>query len=93
MLAVSRALMSRPRLLLMDEPSLGLAPNLVVDLFDTLEQIHEEGLTVLLVEQNARAALQLADYGYVMEIGNIVLQGSSAELAKDEGVKRAYIGA
>lgn len=85
--------MSRPRLLLMDEPSLGLAPNLVVDLFDTLEQIHEEGLTVLLVEQNARAALQLADYGYVMEIGNIVLQGSSAELAKDEGVKRAYIGA
>lgn len=93
MLAVSRALMSRPRLLLMDEPSLGLAPNLVTDLFDTIGKIHDEGLTVLLVEQNAVAALKLADYGYVMEIGEIVLEGSSNKLAKDEGVKKAYIGA
>jgi branched-chain amino acid transport system ATP-binding protein len=93
MLAVSRALMSRPRLLLMDEPSLGLAPNLVTDLFNTIGKIHDEGLTVLLVEQNAVAALKLADYGYVMEIGKIVLEGSSDELKKDKGVKKAYIGA
>ncbi len=93
MLAVSRALMSRPRLLLMDEPTLGLAPNLVTDLFDTIGKIHDEGLTVLLVEQNAVAALKLADYGYVMEIGEIVLEGSSDMLEKDEGVKKAYIGA
>ena len=93
MLAVSRALMSRPRLLLMDEPSLGLAPNLVTDLFNTIGRIHKEGLTVLIVEQNAVAALKLADYGYVMEIGNIVLEGSSEKLKKDKGVKKAYIGA
>ena len=92
MLAVSRALMSGPRLLLMDEPSLGLAPNLVVDLFNTIGKIHEEGLTVLLVEQNAIAALKLADYGYVLEIGSIVMQGSSEELKSNEGVKKAYIG-
>ena len=93
MLAVSRALMSRPRLLLMDEPTLGLAPNLVTDLFDTIGKIHDEGLTVLLVEQNAVAALKLADYGYVMETGKIILEGSSDMLEKDEGVKKAYIGA
>lgn len=93
MLAVGRALMSRPRLLLMDEPSLGLAPNLVKELYQTIEQIHHTGLTVLVVEQNARLALQLADYGYVMEVGKVVLQGPSAELAEDEGVKKAYIGA
>lgn len=93
MLAVGRALMSRPRLLLMDEPSLGLAPNLVKEMYQTIDRIHQEGLTVLLVEQNARLALQLADYGYVMEVGRVVLEGPSAELAKDEGVKKAYIGA
>jgi len=93
MLAVSRALMSRSRLLLMDEPTLGLAPNLVKDLFDTIWKIHDEGLTVLLVEQNAVVALKLADYGYVLEIGEIVLEGSSDKLKKDEGVKKAYIGA
>lgn len=92
MLAVSRALMSRPRLLLMDEPSLGLAPNLVVDLFNAIGRIHEEGLTVLLVEQNAIAALKLANYGYVLEIGRIVMEGSSEELMNNEGVKKAYIG-
>ena len=93
MLAVGRALMSRPRLLLMDEPSLGLAPNLVKEMYQTIEQIHNEGLTVLLVEQNARLALQLASYGYVLEVGRVVLEGPSSLLANDEGVKKAYIGA
>jgi branched-chain amino acid transport system ATP-binding protein len=93
MLAVGRALMSKPTLLLMDEPSLGLAPNLVTDLYETIAKIHEEGLTVLLVEQNAKSALELADYGYVLEIGNIVLEGSSSKLENDEGVRKAYIGA
>lgn len=93
MLAVGRALMSRPELLLMDEPSLGLAPNLVMDLYETISKIHEEGLTVLLVEQNANSALELANYGYVLETGSIVLEGSSQQLANDEGVKKAYIGA
>jgi branched-chain amino acid transport system ATP-binding protein len=93
MLAVGRALMSRPKLLLMDEPSLGLAPMLVSSLYKTVGQIHGEGLTIMLVEQNARAALQLADYGYVLEVGNIVLEGPAADLAEDEAVKKAYIGA
>jgi branched-chain amino acid transport system ATP-binding protein len=93
MLAVGRALMSRPRLLLMDEPSLGLAPNLVKEMYQTIDRIHQEGLTVLLVEQNARLALQLSNYGYVMEVGRVVLEGPSAKLSKDEGVKKAYIGA
>lgn len=93
MLAVGRALMSKPRLLLMDEPSLGLAPLVVKELYQTIEQIHQTGLTVLVVEQNARLALQLADYGYVMEVGQVVLEGPSAMLAEDEGVKKAYIGA
>jgi branched-chain amino acid transport system ATP-binding protein len=93
MLAVGRALMSGPKLLLMDEPSLGLAPILVSDLYKAVAQIHAEGLTVMLVEQNAHAALQVADYGYVLEIGRIVLEGTSAELADNEDVKKAYIGA
>lgn len=93
MLAVGRALMSKPRLLLMDEPSLGLAPLVVKELYQTIEHIHQTGLTVLVVEQNARLALQLADYGYVMEVGRVVLEGPSAKLAEDEGVKKAYIGA
>jgi branched-chain amino acid transport system ATP-binding protein len=93
MLAVGRALMSRPRLLLMDEPSLGLAPNLVKELYQTIARIHQEGLTVLLVEQNARLALQLSDYGYVLEVGRVALQGPSRELAEDQGVRKAYIGA
>jgi branched-chain amino acid transport system ATP-binding protein len=93
MLAVGRALMSKPRLLLMDEPSLGLAPLVVKELYKTIEHIHQTGLTVLVVEQNARLALQLADYGYVMEVGQVVLEGPSAMLAEDEGVKKAYIGA
>ncbi len=92
MLAVGRALMSRPRLLLMDEPSLGLAPMIVKQMYETVNEIHQQGMTVLLVEQNARAALQIADYGYVLELGSVVLQNATAVLAQDEGVKRAYIG-
>jgi branched-chain amino acid transport system ATP-binding protein len=93
MLAVGRALMSRPKLLLMDEPSLGLAPILVSNLYATIAEIHQQGLTIMLVEQNARAALQLADYGYVLEVGNIVLEGQAQVLAQNEDVKKAYIGA
>ncbi len=93
MLAVGRALMSRPELLLMDEPSLGLAPNLVEEMYQTIDLIHKAGLTILLVEQNANAALALASYGYVLEVGNIVLEGPCTELAQDARVKKAYIGA
>jgi branched-chain amino acid transport system ATP-binding protein len=92
MLSVGRALMSRPRLLLMDEPSLGLAPNLVKEMYKTIEEIHQRGLTIMLVEQNANAALRLANYGYVLEVGKIVLEGPSANLANNESVKKAYIG-
>lgn len=92
MLSVGRALMSKPRLLLMDEPSLGLAPNLVKEMYKTIEEIHQQGLTIMLVEQNAHAALKLAKYGYVLEIGKIVLEGPSADLANNESVKKAYIG-
>lgn len=92
MLAIGRALMSRPKLLMLDEPSLGLAPLLVKTIFDTLRQINEQGVTILLVEQNARAALRLADYGYVLETGRIVLEGASGDLLKDERVRKAYLG-
>ena len=92
MLAVGRALMSRPRLLLMDEPSLGLAPYLVKEVFKTIKQLHDEGTTILLVEQNARAALRIADYGYILETGEIVLQGTGKELAHNDDVRKAYLG-
>ena len=92
MLAVGRALMSRPRLLLMDEPSLGLAPNLVKEVIRTIEQLHDEGTTILLVEQNARAALRIADYGYILETGEIVLQGTGEELVHNDDVRKAYLG-
>jgi branched-chain amino acid transport system ATP-binding protein len=92
MLAVGRALMSRPRLLLMDEPSLGLAPNLVKEVFRTIRQLHDEGTTILLVEQNARAALRIADYGYILETGEIVLEGTGKELAHNDDVRKAYLG-
>jgi branched-chain amino acid transport system ATP-binding protein len=91
MLAVGRALMSRPRLLLMDEPSIGLAPNLVHQLFEAIGEIHREGMTILLVEQNARAALRIADYGYILKTGQIVLEGSASELASNDDVRKAYI--
>ena len=92
MLAIGRALMSRPSLLMMDEPSLGLAPIIVADVFKIIREIHEMGMTILLIEQNARAALQIADYGYVMETGTIVLQGSGAELSANDEVRKAYLG-
>ncbi len=92
MLCVGRAMMARPRLLLMDEPSLGLAPKLVKQVFDLVATIREEGTPVLLVEQNARAALRVADHAYVMDGGRIVLQGPARELAQDERVKAAYLG-
>jgi len=92
MLAIARALVARPRLLLMDEPSLGLAPKLVTGIFHTLRQLREEGKTILLVEQNARQALQVADYAYVMERGRIVLAGTGASLLDTPEVQRTYLG-
>jgi branched-chain amino acid transport system ATP-binding protein len=92
MLAISRALMSRPKLIMMDEPSLGLAPVLVDEVFEVIKKINSEGTTVLLVEQNAVGALAISDYGYVLETGKIVLEGTGKELLKDEDVKKAYLG-
>lgn len=92
MLAIGRALMSDPKLLLLDEPSLGLAPLLVRAIFDTVREINRSGVTILLVEQNARAALRLAHKGYVLETGNIVLAGSASDLLADERVRKAYLG-
>jgi branched-chain amino acid transport system ATP-binding protein len=92
MLAIGRALMSRPRLLLLDEPSLGLAPIIVSRIFRIIEEINRQGTTILLVEQNARAALRLANRGYVMESGKIVMEGKAADLANDPGIKKAYLG-
>lgn len=92
MLAVGRALMSRPKLLMLDEPSLGLAPLLISEVFRVIGQIHDEGTTILLIEQNAMAALHIADYGYVMETGNIVLEGTGNDLLNDDRVKKAYLG-
>jgi len=92
MLAVGRALMARPKLLTLDEPSLGLAPMLVRAIFETIKEINEGGVTILLVEQNARAALRLADRGYVLETGTIVLSGTAKELMRDERVRKAYLG-
>ncbi len=92
MLAIGRALMARPRLLLLDEPSMGLAPLLVDKIFQTIELLRDEGYTVLLVEQNARAALEVADRGYVFETGSVVLQGEAASLLEDQDVKRAFLG-
>ena len=92
MLAVGRALMSKPQLMMMDEPSLGLAPLVVRDIFSIIRKINEEGVTILLVEQNANMALQVADTGYVMETGQITLSGKGSDLIKDEGVRKAYLG-
>ena len=92
MLAVARALMSRPQVLMLDEPSLGLAPKLVAEVFEIIQTINAEGCTVLLVEQNALAALRLADYAYVLEVGTVVLEGKGAALLDDERVRAAYLG-
>ena len=92
MLAIGRALMSRPEILLLDEPSLGLAPIMVTKIFRTIQEINREGVTVLLVEQNARAALRLADRGYVLENGAVTLEGESEDLLNNEKVRHAYLG-
>ena len=92
MLAIGRALMSHPKLLMLDEPSMGLAPILVEQIFDIIRKLHEEGTTILLVEQNAQMALSVADRAYVMETGNITLSGTGAELAASDEVKKAYLG-
>ena len=92
MLAVGRALMSRPRLLMMDEPSLGLAPLVVQGIFDIIRTINQQGVTVLLIEQNANMALKIADLAYVLETGTITMSGTGAELLADEKVKEAYLG-
>jgi len=92
MLAIGRALMSSPKILLLDEPSLGLAPMLVKEILSLLAKLRDEGMTVLLIEQDAVAALKIADRGYVMERGRIVLEGSAAELLSNTGVKQAYLG-
>jgi branched-chain amino acid transport system ATP-binding protein len=93
MLAMSRALMSEPRLLLLDEPSMGLAPNLVDFIFDTIREIHGQGTAILLVEQNANMALEVADRGYILQTGTIVLADNANVLRDNEEVKSAYLGA
>ncbi|MDU4288879.1 high-affinity branched-chain amino acid ABC transporter ATP-binding protein LivF [Mixta calida] len=93
MLAIGRALMSQPRLLLLDEPSLGLAPIIIQQIFDTIEQLRQEGMTIFLVEQNANQALKLADRGYVLENGHVVLEDSGDALLTNEAVRSAYLGA
>ena len=92
MLAISRALMSHPKLLLLDEPSMGLSPLLVNEVFDIIKHIHSEGTTILIVEQNAEKALQIADKAYVLETGNIILTGTGKELRNNDEVKKAYLG-
>ncbi len=92
MLAVARALMSRPKIIMMDEPSLGLAPLVVRDIFDIIKEINNQGVTVLLIEQNANMALKIADEAYVMETGKITMTGTGAELLANEDVRKAYLG-
>lgn len=92
MLAVGRALMSKPKVIMMDEPSLGLAPIIVQGIFDIIKEINRQGVTVLLIEQNANMALHIADIGYVMETGRITMSGPGKQLLQDENVKKAYLG-
>lgn len=92
MLAVGRALMSKPKLLMMDEPSLGLAPLVVKSIFEIIKEINRAGVNVLLIEQNAKAALEISDFAYVMEIGKITLEGPGRELLGNDQVKKAYLG-
>ena len=92
MLAVGRALMSRPKLMMMDEPSLGLAPLIVKNIFNIIKEVNKQGVTILLIEQNANAALHIADLGYVMETGCIILKGTGAELLSNPDVRKAYLG-
>ncbi len=92
MLAIARALLSKPKLLLLDEPSMGLAPLIVADIFKIIKEIKESGTTVLLVEQNAKQALKIADYGYVLETGKVIISGHSKDLLEDARVVEAYLG-
>ncbi|MGD0624720.1 MAG: ABC transporter ATP-binding protein [Thermodesulfobacteriota bacterium] len=92
MLALGRGLMSRPDLLMLDEPSLGLAPKLVREVFSIIRNIHEKGMTILLIEQNAKAALKVADYGYVLQTGRIFMEGSGSDLLQNPSVREAYLG-
>src|SRR5690625_3594679 len=92
MLAIGRSLMSRPKLLLLDEPSLGIAPILVREIFDMIKKINESGTTIMLVEQNAHLALEIADYAYILENGKIALEGEASDLRKDESVRKLYLG-
>ena len=92
MLAMGRALMSHPRIILMDEPSMGLSPILVNEIFDIIQSVSASGTTVLLVEQNAKKALSIADRAYVLETGNIVMTGDAKELMNDDSIKKAYLG-
>jgi len=92
MLAVGRALMSRPKLMMMDEPSLGLAPTIVKNIFDIIKEINRQGVTILLIEQNANMALHTANMAYVLETGRLTMQGAGRELLKDEAIKKAYLG-
>ncbi|MCF2561381.1 ABC transporter ATP-binding protein [Bifidobacterium boum] len=93
MVAMGRAIMSRPNTILMDEPSMGLSPKLVKEIFRIIEKLHEEGITVLLVEQNAKMALSIADRAYVLETGRITMEGKASDLLHDEKVRKAYLGA
>ncbi|MBQ4416435.1 MAG: ATP-binding cassette domain-containing protein, partial [Butyrivibrio sp.] len=92
MLAISRALMSKPKLMLMDEPSMGLSPIFVNEIFDIIRQLHEEGTTILLVEQNAKKALSIADRAYVLETGKIVMEGRARDLLNNPDIQKAYLG-
>ena len=93
MLAMARAMMSKPKILLLDEPSMGLSPIFVNEIFDIIKSLHESGITILLVEQNAKVALSIADRAYVLETGKVVLEGKASDLLNDENVKKAYLGA
>ena len=93
MLAMARAMMSKPKILLLDEPSMGLSPIFVNEIFDIIKSLHESGITILLVEQNAKAALSIADYAYVLETGKIVMEGKAKDLLDNEDIKKAYLGA
>lgn len=92
MLAIGRAMMSRPKLLMLDEPSMGLSPLMMQRIMSTIVELQSEGVTILLVEQNAQAALSLADYGYVLEVGKIVLENTGEALLVDENVRKVYLG-
>ena len=92
MLAIGRAMMTEPQLLLLDEPSMGLAPFLVQEIMRIIKRLNDEGTTILLVEQNAKVALKLADYGYVLETGEIVMESDAASLRKDDNIVKAYLG-